>query len=155
MLQIPDWLRETFDKGRFDCPACDHAFNPEHVTVIGIKNVDYKKNGNRTMLYIEYMCPQCKQKVSYEIQDMTLEEFAAVVLDGLQEDVSQGLRKIESKKPTVVKNNKKCGKDKSKITLTEQKSLMKMLDDSDSWLDFLIKIGAPMDQAIFNRDKKR
>ena len=101
------------------------------------------------MLYCEYICPRCKQKVGYTFFDMTLDQFAVAMLDGsIRNNENQNETSIQEEKKNEENAKPVMKKNKSKISSAEQKAALKMLENSPNWADWLGKIGAPTEEII-------
>ena len=138
MFEIPNWLQKIFKEEKFSCPSCGIRFNISGVVSIGIKNVDHKKKGGRTMLWVEYLCKECGQRVGYEIQDMDLRELSdSILAEDMQASATES---ISSPKTNKFKKSK--NKVKSKITQVEVKQMKKFLDESKTFDEFLDMIGS-------------
>ncbi len=152
-MRIPRWFSEHARKQNIVCDKCKDNFNEGSIIFFGIKNVNFNKfTPARDMLYCEYICPSCKQKVSYTFFDMTLDQFAVALLDENQkaEQDEEEPQTQEIEKPNIESVSPKPAmkKNKSKISSAEQKAALKMLDSSISWSDWLGKIGAPTEEVI-------
>lgn len=164
-MHIPPWLTSYFNREKWAC-KCKGAFETSGVAVFGVKDVKFSKSKPaQDMLYLEYICPKCGQKMSFEILKMDLKEFGVAILDGLDrikepekkeefepevpEDVENDA--VEEPKKPKPKERKKLT-DKSKISAEERRSVREMLDSSPNFIDFLKKIGAPIDDATENKN---
>ena len=142
MLEIPEWLKLVLERDNYTCPSCFIQADPAGVISIGIINADHKEKGNRTMLYTDYICVRCGQKVYFQIDDMTLEELGTTITTGIYHKpiapVNPDDANIFKKTETPVTHNDMAKMpSKSKITAAEQKSIVKALDDVDMWHNWI------------------
>lgn len=152
MFEVPNWLQRKFKDERFSCPSCGVIFNASGVISVGIRNVDHKKGGNRTMLWVEYLCKKCGQKVGYEICDMSLQKLSDCILsediassidafDAIDESILEECDSKQQKFNKPKKSQKKKTIVKSRITQTEVKQMKKILNESETFDQFLDMIG--------------
>ena len=146
MMEIPTWILTHFEKSNFSCPSCRDDFNTKGCNMLGIKSKDAEqhshKQDKRHVLYMEYECPRCKSKVGFEIIDMTLEEFASSILEDMENEAAIEAQKEMDKRSQ--EPEKEVPVKQSRISAEEQSSAIDMLNQSITWQDWLIKIGADL-----------
>ena len=164
MFRIPKWLQKSFKVNDYSCPTCSAEFDSDEIILIGIKNAAWKEGKSKEMLFIERVCGGCKKKIGYQIYDLTLEDFAMAVLQGIVEDdveeqdaaEDEEMRRAIEEEVSKLKFNtdpmkKAKAKLESKISLAEQKRAVEMLNDAESWADWLIQIGVPIENVENNK----
>ncbi|NJL70520.1 MAG: hypothetical protein HC888_02330 [Candidatus Competibacteraceae bacterium] len=138
-------------KDRFVCPECAHRFDPRGILACGVRQ-SYRDESMQ-VIFIEYQCPKCKKTTTLEFpNNTTIEEFAMMVIDDLEDQAINEIRRSEAK-PKFHKDGKKARpKSKSRITKAEQKEVVDLMEECESFYEFLRRIGAPMDLAAMDPD---
>lgn len=129
-MEVPDFIKKSVEN--VNCPHCQVKMKEKYVTGIGIKNsVKYE---NKTVLFFEYSCNSCKNKVFVELDFMSLEDFVLTMINEYSEDKDE-------KESETVKTKKTKINVKSKISDDEVAKMMNILDKSKNWDEILHGIG--------------
>lgn len=147
MLDLYAWILFHFEKGSFKCPFCSAQFQKSGMVVFGIK-LSSQIDPHKSVLYIEYCCPDCNKKSGFEIAEMSMEDLSFQIISDLE--IEDEINQKHSFKPKVNKDpkkkarqrktspkNTKLSKEKSKITHKDQKEVAGVLSDVSSWEDIL------------------
>lgn len=162
MNYLPRWLISKFKKDDFRCPSCDTKFAPSGVYAAGVK--DSYNDKTKSVPFIEYCCPNCKDRKMVELPiESTLIEFAASIIDDIDAEIEEmnrqdrpvryhkkGVRKAKRRDDPDEKEPEEESGGKSRITKDEMRKAIKLMNDSKFWEDFLKKIGAPMEFAYLD-----
>jgi|AntRauTorckE6833_2_1112554.scaffolds.fasta_scaffold00793_9 hypothetical protein len=145
-MRITDFILKHYDKRNLFCPSCQAAFDREGCEIVGIKEV-----GSNSSLFMEYVCPQCDDRSGFTLNKMTMEDLASAILEDLvneegeDKEIEEGITERRERAKNKKQGDKKAKKrfsSKSKITLEEQASAKEMLENSHTWHDWLVQIGA-------------
>jgi len=158
MRDIPRWLEGYIQKDSYSCPdkECMLPFDFKGVTGIGIKDETTPNRLKNSYLFIEYMCPKCDMRTIIQLHQMSLIEFATMVMDDFEDIIAEELEEEKQKK--VPKRDPKVPRAKkrskgSKISREEMKKAKDIINNSATWEDFLGQIGADED-SLTNRDSQ-
>lgn len=129
MLDLPVWLTSAVPV--LHCPHCNEGMKPGGILSIGIRSS--ARNRNNTVLFFEYECNSCQNRSIFEMNDMTLNEFAACVYN--KKAPAETPPKQDVKVPAPKREQK------SKISDIEAKKAVDWIESCDKNFDFLLGIG--------------
>ena len=158
MREIPRWLGGYIQKDSYSCPnetECMLPFEIKGVTGIGIRDETIPGDRKKSCLYIEYICPKCSLRTVIELHEMTLLEFATMVLDDFEDILTEELEKEKEQKKSKRDPNAPKAKKRlpgSKITREEVQRAKDIINNAATWDDFLGKIGADPDSLSRSND---
>ena len=146
MKNIPHWIVDVLMSKKFKCFDCQKVFTPKDLKAIGIRESFNDKE--KEALYIENICSKCKKTTFFELQDMSLTEFAFEVLDGVEEEMDEKMEEQSSNErpmKKIKKENKIQKIEKSKITLKNFRDTVKKLKSLTND-DMLEAMGMPPEE---------
>lgn len=155
-MELTEWLLANFSKDSFYCMACKAGFESKGVIMLGLRKANDDPNGE-DKLYLEYHCPKCGERQGFEMVEIDLLGFASRIIEDAsnmrstymihdsQEDDDFG-KQVEPQYNTDESKKAKKRKNRSGISLSEKKKAIRMLEEADSWDDWLNQIGAKSDR---------
>lgn len=136
MLDIPQWILEIIKNDSFRCPICKADFASQGLVSIGVKEA--ARSSEKNVLFSEYICPKCKEVTRLELHEITLLEFATMVVESGTIQGADGTKDIHSPKkkpsgiPKAVKRQARSG-----ITKKEFDKAKNMLNKDEDCIDRL------------------
>jgi hypothetical protein len=162
MKDLPNWVKVALRVENLKCRGCDYVYKQRDVIAMGIRTS--LNDNTKESLYFELLCKECDELVVYEMQNLSLKEFALDILDDS--------KKMKMKKPSTEEQKlldyagslqeKECGKTnyhrKSKITKKEIKAIVQFLNKCKYHNDVLEAMGMSPEEidqySYVKKDKK-
>ena len=156
MRDLPNWVKKILNDDNLTCGVCD-----EHVSLKDLFSIGIQKSNKRPykeVLSIGIFCSSCKEMTIFELNEMTLLDFAFEILEEQSRVQDNKNRKDLDKEmgiPLIRKKGKTKSKIKSKITMKEIKESVSLLNELKTHDDFLVALGMSLEEIESYKIRKK
>jgi len=159
MENIPSWILKIISEKKMQCCQCKFLFdNAKYIKAMGIRESITRQE--KEAVFIELICPKCKETTMFELSESSLFELAVDILDALETQAEETAMLEEQlsggnhKKPIKRVAPQRQQSRRSKITRQEINEHVAFLQSNKYHDTFLMEMGMSIEEIEFYKYKK-